>query len=672
MPQPICMPVQKTFGLLALLAIQACAPEAAQISTTQPTAEQTASPLEILPGASAVIPSLGTGWSTLAEDYMGRCVSGATRRLSVFDAASTLRITNNLNAEKAQQTMGFGAGARAHFGLGSAGFKAQAAAALTQDAFSSVWVFAANYVSEAEELDFDQDTHMTVIGRHAQKRQWQQECGDEFVYQIQKGAQLYLIYRLDYQSESLKNTVSHHLGGQASVLEVNAALRSLQQQLSRHAQLTIEVFQFGGDPQKITGIITGPGASHSQAEQAARAVIRCGIDDFDACEQFLTNALVYATRLHQADGFPEQIGAAPSPILYVTMPWTRLGQDVTHSPDSYQVAEARLSLSALFDQVHLAKKRVELLLETQWSDAAQRSELEPWIGRLGFALGQIHNAVGLCYDALRLDPQRQQMFSAATVARCEDAVRHLQRVIVLPRREDLRGPVERALSARYAADAGRRGQPAKADDPVAHATPTGAALCATLPSGDALCGYEGALSAQQCPLTFAVPQRLWAAWNALPESLARQHAQRPTTEACQDGNVTYMDFAPDAALFDNGFAPPRLLYGDLLAHYRTYAGPSRLGLPSAHQGRAPDDLGTVAKLTHATLYCRDAGRCHELQPSVYAAWQAVGGALSCLGFPKEGRASGTFTCFEGGSLHIDPEGVQAPQVQCPARWGRCG
>jgi hypothetical protein len=669
MPQLTVRPIHQTSYLLALLALLACAPETAHLSAPDLHADQTAAPLEILPGASAVIPSLGTGWSTLAEDYMGRCVSGATRRLTVFDAASTLRITNNLNAEKAQQTMGFGAGARAHFGLGSGGFKAQAAAALTQDAFSSIWVFAANYVSEAEELDFDQDTHLTVIGRHAAKRSWQQECGDEFVYQVQKGAQLYLIYRLDYQSESLKNTVSHHLGGQASVLEVNAALRTLQQQLSRHAQLTVEVFQFGGDPQKITGIITGPAASHSQAEQAARAVIRCGIDDFDACEQFLTNALVYATRLHQADGFPEQIGAAPSPILYVTMPWTRLGQDVTHSPDSYQVAEARLSLSALFDQVHLAKKRVELLLETQWSDEAQRSELEPWIGRLGFALGQIHSAVGLCYDALRLDPQRQQMYSAATVARCEDAVRHLQKVIALPRREDLRGPVERALSARYAAQLGHPA-PVK-DDPVAHATPTGAALCALLSSGDALCGYEGVLSQQQRPLTFVLPQRLWAAWNGLPKELADQHAQRPTTEACQDGNITYMDFSPDAALFDNGFAPPRLLYGDLLAHYRCYAGPSRLGLPIAHQGRAPDGLGTAAKLTHATLYCRDVGSCHELQPDAYDIWQAEGGASSCLGFPKDGRASGAYTCFEGGSLHIDPEGLQPPKVQCPARWGRC-
>ena len=204
--------------------------------------------VEIVPGASPVIPSLGTGWSRVGERYMGRCVFGSTRRLP-RDVGGTLKISSTLDGAAAQHQMGFELGSRAYFGIASASLKAQAASSMSQDAFSRVWVFSANYVADAEELDFDADTSLTVIGQAAkQKDGWLNECGDEVVYQIQRGAQLFIVYRLDFKTQNTKKSWEGTLNGKYNVLEVNSMVKKLATQRGQHAQLTIEVYQFGGDP----------------------------------------------------------------------------------------------------------------------------------------------------------------------------------------------------------------------------------------------------------------------------------------------------------------------------------------------------------------------------------------------------------------------------------------
>ena len=624
--------------------------------------------LEILPGASAVIPSLGTGWSTIAENYMGRCISGSVRKVPIFDAAGTLKVTSNLDSHKAQQHMGFALGARAHFAIASGSLKAQAAAAMTQDAYSSVWVFSANYLADAEEFDFDAQTRPTVIGSAAQgPGAWQRECGDEFVYQIQNGAQLYLVYRLDYQSESVKNQMDGSLGGNYSLLEVNTELKRLSEFLTRHAQLTIEVYQFGGDPRKITGIITGPGATLTQAEQAAKAVIHCGVDDFDACETFLTHALVYATSLEAKDAFPKQVDVAPGPLLYITMPWTRLGKEVIRTPDCYEVSEARLHLSMLFDRVHAAKKRVELLLGSAWSDAAQRDELEPWRLQLNFALGQINTGVQLCYDELTVDATTHHLFSSASVVRCQDRVRHLQKTISLPPASALRGAVERAISLKAASLGG-----AKGDDPAAYASLVGSSLCAGLPSGDAVCGYEVSDSARARARTFVVPKRIFSAWSALPSATQLAYARAPLSDEVRQEGGTQVPMAPRGALLDDGQHTPRLLHDQVLEYWRSYGGFGRLGAPYDNQMRTHDGAGEAAAFAGLQVFCAaKSSNCHELPEAVFAAWQGQGGNKSCLGLPKDRVPSGALVCFKGGSITYDPATGRPPLISCPAGWGRC-
>ncbi len=670
-------PAPRQLGLWALLLGLGLGGCAAPPSASVRTAPQEAQPLEILPGASAVIPSLGTGWSTVAEDYMGRCVAGTSRRLPSTDMGSSLKITNNLQAAKAQQSLGFGLGTRAHFSIGTAAFKAQAAAAMSQDAFSHVWVFAANYVADAEEIDFDQPLHSTLIGSQAGSAHWQQECGDEFVYQVHKGAQLFLVYRLDFQSEALKNSLLQDMHGQVSILEVNAELQKKAESLAHHAQLTIEVYQFGGDPSKITGMITGPGASSQQANAAAQAVIRCGIDNLQACETFLTHALVYATSLQDPEAFPQQLQHTPSPMAYITMPWTRLGKQVSRSPDSHAVSSARLRLALTFDQVHSAKKRVELLLQSPWPDPRQREALRPWLLDLEFALGQIRHAVGVCYDDMVVDQQRQTLFSSATVARCLDAVAHVQQSTVLPPPQSLRGAVEQALAQRYAQEARRAGLPA-ADlpaDPSSAAVRQGSALCIAAPgaSQDSLCAAADAAGATQVHTTW-VPERFFAAFCSL-SAAQLQHACYPSGAACGDAYVSRLPFAPDGALIDNGLRSPALLYGGLLAYYDQVEGSRRLGVPRSHQCRSACGGGEVGHFDSGALFCRaNSSSCQQLAEPVYAAWQAAGGSQGCLGLPREPREpreEAWLSCFQGGAIVHDPHKMQAPQVECPARWRHC-
>src|SRR4051794_30289180 len=128
--------VQRVLSSLVVACLPACGPQTAP--ELAPGATDGA-PLEILPGASVEIPSLGTGWSVPGEKYAGRCIVAPFKRLPAADAASTLRVSSMIDGEKAQAQLGLGVGLKAHFGIASASLQAQAASAMTKDAFSSVW-----------------------------------------------------------------------------------------------------------------------------------------------------------------------------------------------------------------------------------------------------------------------------------------------------------------------------------------------------------------------------------------------------------------------------------------------------------------------------------------------------------------------------------------------------
>ena len=619
--------------------------------------------VEIVPGASPVIPSLGTGWSRVGEKYMGRCVFGSTRRLP-RDVGGTLKISSTLDGVAAQRQMGFDLGSRAYFGIASASLKAQAASSMNQDAFSRVWVFSANYVADAEELDFNAATPLTVIGQAAkQKSGWLNECGDEVVYQIQRGAQLYIVYRLDFKTENIKKDWEGALNGHYNVLEVNSAVKKLATNQGQHAQLTIEVYQFGGDPTRVTGIVTGPASNLSEAEMGARAVVQCGIDKLDACEDFLTRAMVYATSLQAPDAFPQQAHNHASPTLYVTMPWSRLGHPALQLPQDEDLDDARLKLSLAFSQVMAARKRVATLLDSTWVDEAQRRELDAWDIRLAASMAHVNRAIKACYDDItintRVTPARFDMLG---LQRCRRVVEQMQKVAAMPPDAVVSTGLQRSLINHW-----RALHPGVPDAFTLPAMQVGQTSC-IISDTDAVCGDEHSERAN----AYAMPRSIFESWKQLVNAGYGDEATKPMSNARTDGSGVYVAFAPRAAIYAPSDSAPVLLFGEVLEYWRQHGGARILGFPMAHQILLQLGESSYASFQNATsVVCRQGDKCVSMDSRVLQTWLDQGGPTGCLKYPKRHRMGDAVTCFYGGLISFDPHADGVPYVKCPASWYEC-
>ena len=302
----------------------------------------------------------------------------------------------------------------------------------------------------------------------------------------------------------------------------------------------------------MTGIVTGPAANMSEAEMGARAVVQCGIDKLDACEAFLTRAMVYATNLHAPEAFPQQVNAHASPTLYVTMPWSRLGHPALQMPQDENLDDARLQLSLAFSDVMAARKRVATLVDSTWVDETQRHELDAWDTRLAASMAHINRAIKACYDDItintRVTPAR---FDMPALQRCRRVVEHVQKVAAMPPASVVSSGLERVLIDHW-----RALHPGEEDAFTLPAKQVGQATCISAPE-DAVCGDETDEHAR----AVAMPRNIFDTWKHLVHTGYGEHAALPISNVRTDCSGTYVAFAPHAAIY----APPMVPRSSCLA-----------------------------------------------------------------------------------------------------------
>ena len=616
---------------------------------------------EVTPGASSIVPSVGTGWDLSAENYVGRCIGGSTRRVPP-PLEGRLRVSGLMDSRTALTELGFSLGAKAHFGIASGSMKARAAQNMSTDAFSTVWVFEADYVADADELDFEQPIRLTAIGDQAAANDtWQRDCGDEFVYQVQNGAKLFIIYRLDFRSESARRDLEAKVSGKSTFGEVNAELRLLSNLLAKQARLSVEAYQFGGEPWKLGAIVNGASETPEQAREGARALARCGASDLGACETFITNALTYATDVHAQNGFAKQVERRASSKLYITAPWARLNRGTGRNVSNEMVNTARRDLMQFFDRLLKVRLRIERLLASHWVGREQRVEVAPWQETLDGYDVDVMDAVQACYDKLILQATER---GRTSVLFCTETVRRLTR-LPLPSDELLGGDLEKAISARW-----KQLSPSARPDPAANATFI----------GDTACGQDGlnavcAYSIDEGVVTRVLDLRHFRRWQDLDPSARSQIAQYPVSDTLVEGDIRTVLFYPHTALIWSPASPEHavFIHDALWDFWKKSDNRRMLGPPTADQQTLPNGEGQAIHFRGAwgpiTAYWTS-GREPQLMPkATYDAWQNKGGASGCLGAPtgKHGQEHElTITCFERGEIHLNVirQAQSRPGVSC--------
>jgi hypothetical protein len=378
-----------------------------------------ASAMDIAPAAAAFVPIIGTGWDSAAQKFKVDCITADLVELPPATGGE-VEIRKSLTSSDVMSEVGFSMNAKARYGLMSGSLKANLARSSTASELSRVWIYSTRANSVIEKLDLRHGVNLNFAGQSAvTNSNWREVCGDEVVFQTLRGGQFFLVYRLDFDSAEAKSAVDARAAASAPIGELNASLHSMQRMLAEHASLTVEAYQFGGDPTGVSYIVSGLDAKLEAAGDSARTLMECGNMNLAACDVFVQRAIDYGSNKSHPNAFPQQIARAPAPLMYTTVPWSSIGQGIGMTALSSSVVNAaRQQLSAAFDAAMAYKTRLDAISGSRWSTDTQLALATEQRVSVNAYLGEIWQAVESCFDQLRPDPHDPTTFAPDLSEEC--------------------------------------------------------------------------------------------------------------------------------------------------------------------------------------------------------------------------------------------------------------
>jgi hypothetical protein len=491
-------------------------------------------PLSLSPSVSEVVPVLGSGWDATAQRFKIDCIGGRIIQVPP-DTKSRLAIRSSMTTGDLMKELGGSLSAKAKYVMFGGSMKGSLAQAATESTLSQIWVYSVQVTDRIDKLD-PATLKLNLAGRSAIKSSsWREICGDEVVYQAQRGGVFYLIYRLDYDSEEAKQAIEMRANIDTPIADVSGALTSIQSMLSRHSSLTIEAYQFGGDPSRLPAIVTGLNASAEASDAGARTLLECSNMDLSACEAFVRRAIDYASNTTDPSAFPQQIPRSPATMLYETTPWKTFGHgESIRELNTEMLENARNSLADAFDTAMAYKARLDAVAGARWSTPDQVAVAIEKRSATNQFLLQIGRAIEKCYDRLRPPTATEEEYGGMSACRdAAHAVDELKATFLRLPDELSKNPYDLLLLHEWQSLNGATGP-----DPTVNQVQVGEAHCGT--TGDkAICVYPGRLGLT----TYIMPERALARWREPKQFEALGYPERGAEpDARGFGSVTTFQY----------------------------------------------------------------------------------------------------------------------------------
>jgi len=359
---------------------------------------------------------IGQGYNSNIEAFTTQCAT--SNILHIGQRSAQIDLEKTVSSDKITDSLGFKASLKAKYAWLDASIATDVSSSVQEDDYSELFVYRAEYNLAND--SFDENTFsLTPVGKAAQTNlTWQQVCGDQFVYQITNGARFYLVYRVEFASKTDKQTFDLSVGAKiSSIVDLQTSLSKIDSNVKQRTMIEVRAYQFGGDPTKLSAVLSGTGKVDTDQNNVARAIVQCDLDHLSDCQQILVNAVSY-NDVNRMDGLPAQINANPTnPTSYLLKPWTELALPSTPGILSTEIQQARAELSTKFDSIFAAKQRMLSLFNIP---ADQKAQLTTWQKTLEKDTLAINTAVVACYDNLKFDPNGKPL--ADLVQACVSAV----------------------------------------------------------------------------------------------------------------------------------------------------------------------------------------------------------------------------------------------------------
>jgi hypothetical protein len=220
---------------------------------------------------------------------------------------------------------------------------------------------------------------------------WAKTCGTHYVDEIRKGGKFFFSIKIDFGSRSEKQQFEANFKIEGPAVGVNATLQQASEHFSKRSKVTVSVYQYGGDVEKVSGVF-------ANTEDARQSYVSCSLGHFEACASVLQNALAYATDVEK--GFPSQLkdSAKRSTLSYDVTEYTASGLYKDPPPGLEDlVLLKRQELAQNFETQYRRRKLADAMLNTN-PGPPRRDQLRVAAKLLDSNLRKIVTASTVCYE----------------------------------------------------------------------------------------------------------------------------------------------------------------------------------------------------------------------------------------------------------------------------------
>lgn len=370
--------------------------------------------------AQAVVPAgqgdeamLGKGYNPDTQTFEGRCLKGKTEEYG--RPAANVDFTQSLSQSDLASELGFGAGGRFRYGIGTVSASAKFFRQQQGSSFSISAVYSGEYKFKNLVLNFEdtapsQSTNnaglvrarLSDVGRsvYSNDQKWLDTCGTEYVEQIERGAKLFYSIRIDFSSTEEKQVFESAFSYDSSFASAQAYLRTASRNFSKNTKVTIGALQIGGDVSKVTELFNA-----ESDNQSALGFVQCSFGDFSKCDKVMETAWNYATKefKKQLDTAPSSAkpGTGPAYLAYRTKEYSAAGiYGNLPSIVNYAIQKSRKQLEKYFDKQidYLGEIRHLLHGKTVLLSPRQRKDLTELENTASSNLEAITAVAKLCFD----------------------------------------------------------------------------------------------------------------------------------------------------------------------------------------------------------------------------------------------------------------------------------
>lgn len=370
------------------LASSSCSPEQEIATRSEATLESLADTTR----PPTTDDQLGYSWDGVQERVKGACLNPGAVITTPYNVA-ILTLDQVLTSQQASSVLGYSAEGKAKFGLLSAEGKAKFSRSLASNQFSISSYFGYDLLTQRQSIDLRVEPSWLVS---ADDPDWHLKCGDQYLQEKTFGGQLFVLYRIDFATQSDKQEFAASVGASwnASAKTANYEVSKVSSLFAKRASIHVEALQVGGDATQLATILGGTATGDAGG---GRVVLDCTMENLAPCGTFMQNAVNYAS-----GAFAEAVKRQPQFRDETFRDWDAF-RVVTHPSRTIPqpLFAARLDLLALLDSQLAFSERVASLQSGKfWVPPGLAGNLPTYAAQAARNLAILSSRSRVCWDEI--------------------------------------------------------------------------------------------------------------------------------------------------------------------------------------------------------------------------------------------------------------------------------